>query len=146
MELAKEIELLILTKIAQKGQVTDKDFDQVFTDNNFVYNLAVGRTINASLARLSEINHWGNAKDKSHYQVSELGELRRRDLEKEKNDERAADLIHARLTKHTTIVRAGTKFLLLISVVTLLAALYLIHKESNDRHIHNSVFSVMQVK
>lgn len=146
MELTKEIELLILTKITQKGQFTDKDFDQVFTDNNFVYNLAVSRIINASLARMSEINQWGNAKDKSHYQVSELGELRRRALEKEKNDDKAAVIMSARLTKHTAIVRAGTKFLLVISVVTLLAALYLIHKESNDRHIHNSVFRVMQTK
>lgn len=146
MELTKEIELLILTKIAQKGQITDKDFDQVFTDNNFVYNLAVSRIINASLARMSEINQWGNVKDKSHYQVSELGELRRRALEKEKNDEKAAVIMSAQLTKHTAIVKAGTKFLLVISVVTLLAALYLIHKESNDRHIHNSVFRVMQTK
>lgn len=146
MELTKEIELLILTKIAQNGQVTDKDFDQVFTDNNFVYNLAVSRIINASLARLSDINQWGNVKDKSHYQVSELGELRRRTLEKEKSDEKSAVITHAQLTKHTAIVRAGTKFLLVISVVTVLAALYLIHKESNDRHMHNSVFRVMQSK
>jgi len=146
MELTKEIELLILTKIAEKGQVTDKDFDQVYTDNNFVYNLAVSRIINASLARLSEINQWGNAKDKSHYQVSELGELRRRALEKEKNDERAAVIMHTQLTKHTAIIRAGTKFLLVISVVTVLAAMYLIHKESRDRQVHNSVFRVMRTK
>ena len=146
MELTKEIELLILTKIAQKGQVTDKDFDQVYTDNNFVYNLAVSRIINASLARMSEINQWGNAKDKSHYQVSELGELRRRALEKEKNDEKAAVIMHAQLTKHTAIIRAGTKFLLVISVVTVLAAMYLVHKESRDRQVHNSVLRVIRIK
>jgi|SRR6185295_3416302 len=146
MELTKEIELLILTKIAQKGQVTDKDFDQVYTDNNFVYNLAVSRIINASLARLSEINQWENAKDKSHYQVSELGELRRRALEKEKNDEKAAVIMHAQLTKHTAIIRAGTKFLLVISVVTVLAAMYLVHKESRDRQVHNSVLRVIRIK
>ena len=132
--------------MAQKGKVTDKDFDLLFADNTFEYNLALSRIINTGLARLSEINQWGNAKDKSHYQASELGELRRRALEKEKNDEKAAVIMHAQLTKHNAIVRAGTKFLLVISVVTVLAAMYLIHKESNDRHIHNSVFRVIQAK
>ncbi len=67
MELTKEIELFILTRITQKREVSEKDFNQLFA-------------------------------------------------------------------KHTVIVRKGKKFLILLSFLTLLAAIYLIHLESANRH------------
>jgi hypothetical protein len=71
MELTKkEIELFILTRISQKREVSEKDFNHLFS-------------------------------------------------------------------KHTVIVRKGKKFLILLSFLTLLAAIYLIHLESANRHLQS---------
>lgn len=144
MELTKEIELIILTKVAQKGKVTGEDFDQLFADNNFEYNLALSRIFNANSTRISEINQCGNIT--SHYQISEFGELRRRTLQKEKNNEKATGIIQARLTKHIVIVRKGRKFLIMLSFLTLLAAMYLIHLESINRHFQSPSFKTIMVR
>ena len=79
MELTKEIELFILTRISQKREVSEKDFNQLFA-------------------------------------------------------------------KHTVIVRKGKKFLILLSFLTLLAAIYLIHLETANRHFQSPGSGTIMVK
>jgi hypothetical protein len=79
MELTKEIELFKLTRITQKREVPEKDFNLLFA-------------------------------------------------------------------KHTVIVRKGKKFLILLSFLTLLAAIYLIHMESANRHFQSPGSGTIRVK
>ncbi|HEY2349341.1 MAG TPA: hypothetical protein VGH64_10005 [Puia sp.] len=137
MELTKEIELIILTRIAQKGKIADKDFDHLFENNHFEYSVALSRMIKASCDRIVELNQSITAADGSRYFISESGELKRKALQREKNSEKVADVLRIRLIKHIDIVETGTRFLLVISVVTMLAAMYLIRLESADRQLQN---------
>jgi hypothetical protein len=137
MELTKEIELIILTRIAQKGKIADKDFDHLFENNNFEYGVALSRMIKAGCERIVELNQSVTTADGSRYFISKFGELKRKALQREKNSEKVADIIRIRLVKHTEIVETGIKFLLVISIVTMLAAMYLIHLESVDRQLQN---------
>jgi|GEM_PF-584142 hypothetical protein len=130
MELAKEIELIILDKIAENGKITDRDFDQLFQENDFEYNLALTRIINANSAWISKISRSENEEEGSHYGISEYGRLRRRALQQEKNRERITRLLQARLTKHVVVVEKGTRILIIVSIATVIAAMYLIHLES----------------
>jgi hypothetical protein len=51
----------------------------------------------------------------------------------QKNHERA-DFLIAKLETHSVIIRKGTTFLIIFSILALYAAMYLIHMESIDRH------------
>lgn len=57
-----------------------------------------------------------------------------------KNNEKAAALIIGKLEKHSVIIRKGTTFLIVFSILALYAAMYLIHMESVDRHYQGSTF------
>jgi hypothetical protein len=54
--------------------------------------------------------------------------------------EKATAVLLDKLTKHSVIVRKGTTFLIIFSILALYAAMYLIHMESVDRHIQSPVF------
>ncbi len=58
----------------------------------------------------------------------------------EKNREQAAAILVGKLSKHSVIIRKGTTFLIVFSILTLYAAMYLIHMESVDRHYKNSSY------
>jgi len=58
----------------------------------------------------------------------------------EKNHEKAADFLIAKLASHSVIIRKGTTFLIIFSILTLYAAMYLIHMESVDRHYKSSAY------
>jgi hypothetical protein len=47
------------------------------------------------------------------------------------------------MTKHTVIIRKGTTFLIIFSILALYAAMYLIHMESVDRHLQSPVFKIL---
>jgi hypothetical protein len=117
MDLTKEIELIILNRIVQKGQITDRDFDHFFEVKNFEYNLAISRAIKAYRDRIPEIS-------------SEYAEIRRRILQKERNYEEAVGEIKGNFIKHAVIVKTSTRFLIIASLVTILTAFYLIHLDS----------------
>ncbi|HEY2650079.1 MAG TPA: hypothetical protein VGI38_12850 [Puia sp.] len=57
--------------------------------------------------------------------------------QKEKNNEQAAAFIIGKLDKHSVIIRKGTTFLIIFSILALYAAMYLIHMESLDRHLQS---------
>lgn len=134
MELAKEIELIILDKIAENGRITDRDFDQLFQENDFEYNLALTRIINANSAWISKISQCDNETEGSSYSISEYGRLRRKALHQEKHRERVTSLLQARLTRHVVVVETGTRILIIVSIATVLAAMYLIHLETITHH------------
>ncbi len=124
MDLAKEIELIILSRIAREGKVTDKDFDQLFQNNNLEYNPALIRTIEEHCKQLTEIS-------------GEYGELRRKALVREKNIEETAGKIKGRFIKHYAIIHTGTRFLVIVSLVTVMAAFLLIHLESKNHSLQS---------
>jgi hypothetical protein len=57
-----------------------------------------------------------------------------------KNNEKAVAFLISKLTRHSIIIRKGTTFLIIFSILALYAAMYLIHMESVDRHIQSPVF------
>jgi hypothetical protein len=57
-----------------------------------------------------------------------------------KNNEKAAAFLIGKLARHSIIIRKGTTFLIIFSILALYAAMYLIHMESVDRHIQSPVF------
>jgi hypothetical protein len=117
MDPAKEIELIILDRIVHKGVVTDKDFDHLFEDKNFEYNLALSRIIKNHRDRIPEIS-------------GEYAELRRGVLLRERNVEEAAGEIKGSLIKHEVIVKTSTRFLVIVSLITFLTAIFLIRLDS----------------
>ena len=54
-----------------------------------------------------------------------------------KNNEKAAAFLIGKLARHSVIIRKGTTFLIIFSILALYAAMYLIHMESVDRHLQN---------
>jgi hypothetical protein len=52
----------------------------------------------------------------------------------EKHNEQAAALIIGKLAKHSVIIKKGTTFLIVFSLLAFYAAMYLIHMETVDRH------------
>ena len=61
----------------------------------------------------------------------------------EKNREKAADFLIAKLASHSVIIRKGTTFLIIFSILALYAAMYLIHMESLERHLQSPVVKTM---
>jgi len=51
----------------------------------------------------------------------------------EKNHEKT-DFLIAKLATHSVIIRKGTTFLIIFSILAFYAAMYLIHMETVDRH------------
>jgi hypothetical protein len=78
----------------------------------------------------------------SHYEPGEFSELRRRIVHK-RNNEKAAAILMGNLAKHSVIVRKGRSFLIIISLLTLIADMYLMHMESVNRHLKSSVHKTM---
>jgi hypothetical protein len=58
----------------------------------------------------------------------------------EKNNEVTAAVVIGKLTKHSVIVRKGTTFLIIFSILALYAAMYLIHQETVDRRFQSPVY------
>jgi hypothetical protein len=58
----------------------------------------------------------------------------------EKNREKAADILIAKLESHSVIIKKGTTFLIVFSILALYAAMYLIHMESVDRQYQNATY------
>ncbi len=58
----------------------------------------------------------------------------------QKNHEKAADFLIAKLETHSVIIRKGTTFLIIFSILALYAAMYLIHMETVDRHYKSSTY------
>jgi len=59
----------------------------------------------------------------------------------DKNHEKAAaDVLIAKLETHSVIIKKGTTFLIVFSILALYAAMYLIHMESIDRHYKSSAY------
>ena len=61
METDKEIELQILHKIAETGSMIEKDFNKLFANNGFAYNIVFKRIINFSPVLTSGFNQHGTA-------------------------------------------------------------------------------------
>jgi hypothetical protein len=57
--------------------------------------------------------------------------------------EKSTAFLLGKMTKHTVIIRKGTTFLIIFSILALYAAMYLIHMESVDRHLQNPVFKIL---
>jgi hypothetical protein len=57
----------------------------------------------------------------------------------EKNHEKAADFLIAKLATHSVIIRKGTTFLIIFSILAFYAAMYLIHMETVDRRFQSPV-------
>jgi hypothetical protein len=58
----------------------------------------------------------------------------------EKNHEKAADFLIAKLATHSVIIRKGTTFLIIFSILAFYAAMYLIHMETVDRHYKSPAY------
>jgi hypothetical protein len=76
---------------------------------------------------------------RSRYKPGEFSELRQMVLQKEKNQEQTT-FLSDKLTKHSVLIRKGTTFLIIFSILALYAAMYLIHMESVDRHLQTPVY------
>ena len=63
-----------------------------------------------------------------------------RPAQDEKHHEKAADFLIAKLATHSVIIRKGTTFLIIFSILALYAAMYLIHMETIDRHYKRPVY------
>jgi hypothetical protein len=57
--------------------------------------------------------------------------------------EKSTAFLLGKMTKHTVIVRKGTTFLIIFSILALYAAMYLIHMESVDRHLQSPVLKTL---
>jgi hypothetical protein len=57
--------------------------------------------------------------------------------------EKSTAFLMGKMTKHTVIIRKGTTFLIIFSILALYAAMYLIHMESVDRHLQSPVFKIL---
>jgi hypothetical protein len=57
-----------------------------------------------------------------------------------KNHEKAADILIAKLESHSVIIRKGTTFLIVFSILAMYAAMYLIHMETIDRHYQSTTY------
>jgi hypothetical protein len=57
----------------------------------------------------------------------------------ENNREKTAAILIGKLTKHSVIIRKGTTFLIIFSVLAFFAAVYLVHMESVVRHFQSPV-------
>lgn len=58
----------------------------------------------------------------------------------QKNHEKAADFLIAKLETHSVIIRKGTTFLIIFSILAFYTAMYLIHMETVDRHYKNPAY------
>ena len=63
-----------------------------------------------------------------------------RSAQDQKNHEKATDLLIAKLETHSVIIRKGTTFLIIFSILALYAAMYLIHMETIDRHYKSPAY------
>lgn len=59
---------------------------------------------------------------------------------KEKHNEQAAAFLIGKLAKHSVIIKKGTTFLIIFSILALYAAMYLIHMESVDRQYQSPAY------
>jgi len=57
--------------------------------------------------------------------------------------EKSTAFLLGKMTKHTVVIRKGTTFLIIFSILALYAAMYLIHLESVDRHLQSPVFKIL---
>jgi hypothetical protein len=57
--------------------------------------------------------------------------------------EKSTAFLLGKMTKHTVIIRNGTTFLIIFSILAIYAAMYLIHMESVDRHLQSPVFKIL---
>jgi len=62
------------------------------------------------------------------------------DSHDEKNREHAAAILVGEMSKHSVIIRKGTTFLIVFSILALYAAMYLIHMESIERRYQGSAY------
>lgn len=58
----------------------------------------------------------------------------------ERYSEREAASLVGKMAKHSVIIRKGTTFLIVFSILALYAAMYLIRMESIDRHDQSSTY------
>ena len=56
--------------------------------------------------------------------------------------EKTTAILMGKLTKHTVIIRKGTTFLIIFSMLALYAAVYLIHLESVERRLQSPVVKI----
>jgi len=56
--------------------------------------------------------------------------------------EKTTAFLLGKLTKHTVIIRKGTTFLIIFSMLALYAAVYLIHLESVERRLQSPVVKI----
>jgi hypothetical protein len=133
MDLTKEIELIILDRIVQKAEITEKDFDHFFEEKNFEYNITISRIIRAQLDLIPEISN-------------EFVEIRRRILQRERNMEEAAREIKGSLLKHAVIVKTSTRFLIIVSFITILAAFFLIRMDSKIHPLPGPIYRTVLKK
>jgi hypothetical protein len=60
--------------------------------------------------------------------------------QEEKNKEQATAILIGKLANHSVIIRKGTTFLIVFSILALYAAMYLMHMESVDRHLESPAY------
>ncbi len=58
----------------------------------------------------------------------------------EQYTEQAAASLVGKMARHSVIIRKGTTFLIVFSILALYAAMYLIHMESIDRHDQGTTY------
>ena len=59
------------------------------------------------------------------------------------SNEKSAAFLIGKLTKHSVIIRKGTTFLIIFSILSLYAAMYLIHLNSVERHSQTHTFKTV---
>ena len=57
-----------------------------------------------------------------------------------KSNEKSAAFLIGKLAKHSVIIRKGTTFLIIFSILAMYAAMYLIHLSSVERHSQTHAF------
>jgi hypothetical protein len=75
--------------------------------------------------------------DNCYYSISKQEEIRRNIIQKEKDDKKVLETTKSRLIEHASIVKHGAMLLVIISLLTFFAALYLIHLESINRQLES---------
>jgi hypothetical protein len=63
-----------------------------------------------------------------------------RSARKDKHNVQTTAVLVGEMAKHSVIIRKGTTFLIVFSILSLYAAMYLIHMESVDRHDRNAAY------
>jgi len=60
--------------------------------------------------------------------------------QQEQHKDQTTSALVGKMTKHSVIIRKGTTFLIVFSILSLYAAMYLIHMESVERHEHSGAY------